>query len=232
MHFFDSLGSPSRGAPPLGGEGWAQEHGHPLSHPSVTFGDSSPRRGATHTRYFGCRRGEHCSPARILRHRKTPRADMESAPTPTKIWPRRGQCGKRKKSVKKNAALLHFLGFFSLTHPFGVPRGERLTAHNERHQFAAQTRSCGYSPRWGEHCSLPGFAALNRGPLLATPQSPGPGSAASEQRDFFRFLFWSQKRKALREKPFKARGPPQGGGPRAAATAIQNQTMIVIPPQI
>ena len=39
------------------------------------------------------------------------------------FWPRRGQCGKRKKSVKKNAALLHFLGFFSLTLLFGVPRG-------------------------------------------------------------------------------------------------------------
>ena len=65
-------GSPSRGAPPLGGEGWAQEHGHPLSHPSVTFGDSSPRRGATHTRYFGCCRGEHCSPAESYAAAKLP----------------------------------------------------------------------------------------------------------------------------------------------------------------
>ena len=112
------------------------------------------------------------------------------------FWPRRGQCGGRRKSVKKNAALLHFLAFSLTDHLFGVPRGERLAAHNERRQFAAQTRSCGYSPRWGEHCSLPSFAALNCGPLLATPQSPRPGFAASEQRDFFRFLFWSQKRKA------------------------------------
>ena len=37
--------------------------------------------------------------------------------------PRRGQSGKREKSVKKNAALLHFLGFFPLTLLFGVPRG-------------------------------------------------------------------------------------------------------------
>ena len=109
--------------------------------------------------------------------------------------PRRGQCGGRWKSVKKNAAFLHFLAFPLPDPLFGVPRGERLAAHNERRQFAAQTRSCGYSPRWGEHCSLPGFAALNRGPLLATPQAPRPGFAASEQRDFFRFLFWSQKRK-------------------------------------
>ena len=118
-------GSPLRGAPPLGGEGWAQEHGHPLSHPSVTFGDSSPRRGATlYTRYLGCRRGEHCSPAESYAAAKLPGRTL-FAPTPTKIWPRRGQCGKRKKSVKKNAALLHFLGFFSLTHLFGVPRGEQ-----------------------------------------------------------------------------------------------------------
>ena len=38
--------------------------------------------------------------------------------------PRRGQSGKREKSVKKNAALLHFLGFFPLTLLFGVLRGE------------------------------------------------------------------------------------------------------------
>ena len=110
------------------------------------------------------------------------------------FWPRRGQCGGRRKSVKKNAALLHFLAFSLTDHLFGVPRGERLAAHNERRQFAAQTRSCGYSPRRGEHCSLPSFATLNCGPLLATPQPPKAGSAASQQRDFFRYLFWSQKR--------------------------------------
>ena len=43
-------------------------------------------------------------------------------------------------------------------------------AHNERRQFASQTRSCGCLPRGGKHCSLPGFASLNRGPTLATPQ--------------------------------------------------------------
>ena len=83
-----------------------------------------------------------------------------------------GSIGEGQKSVKKSAALLRFLAFLALDHPFGVPRGECLAAHNERRQ-----------------------------------------AAASEQRDFFRFLFWSQKRKVLREKPFKARGPPQGGPP-------------------
>ena len=38
--------------------------------------------------------------------------------------PRRGQYGERAKSVKKNAALLHFLAFGPFDHNFGVPRGE------------------------------------------------------------------------------------------------------------
>ena len=38
--------------------------------------------------------------------------------------PRRGQCGGRRKSVKKNAALLHFLAFLLTDHRFGVLRGE------------------------------------------------------------------------------------------------------------
>ena len=57
--------------------------------------------------------------ARILR------ADMESAPTAKRFWPRRGQSVGRRKSVKKNAALLHFLAFPSNDLLFGVLRGER-----------------------------------------------------------------------------------------------------------
>ena len=53
-----------------------------------------------------------------------------------------------------------------------LSRGSRLAAHNERRQFATQTRSCGCLPRRGKHCSLPSFAALNCGPALATPQHP------------------------------------------------------------
>ena len=108
------------------------------------------------------------------RGRRPLRPNINKPPT-VKFWPRRGQCGGRRKSVKKNAALLHFLAFSLADLPFGVPRGERLAAHNERRQFATQTRSCGYSPRWGEHCSLPSFATLNCGPMLATPQSPEAG---------------------------------------------------------
>ena len=107
-------------------------------------------------------------------YRIRPYANMILAPE--------GSIGEETKSVKKRAALLHVLAFCFFDHIFGVPRGERLAAHNERRQFAAQTRSCGYSPRWGEHCSLPSFAALNCGPLLATPQSPRPGCCAVAQR--------------------------------------------------
>ena len=38
--------------------------------------------------------------------------------------PRRGQYGRRPKSVKKIAALLQFLAFGAADHNFGVPRGE------------------------------------------------------------------------------------------------------------
>ena len=34
---------PLRGAPPVGGEGWPQDRNTPPSHPSVTYGDSSPQ---------------------------------------------------------------------------------------------------------------------------------------------------------------------------------------------
>ena len=40
------------------------------------------------------------------------------------FWPRRGQNGKREKTVKKIAALLQFLAFGAADHPFGVLRGE------------------------------------------------------------------------------------------------------------
>ena len=103
------------------------------------------------------------------------------------IWPRRGQCGGRRKSVKKNAALLHFLAFSLTDHPFGVPRGEQPLGRGLRvaHERA---RFCGMVA------------------LVVRRQA-----AASEQRDFFRFLFWPQKRKALRKCGANSRERPQGG---------------------
>ncbi len=61
-----------------------------------------------------------------------------------------------------------------LTGAHANPRAGRLAAHNERRQPAKLARSCGCLPRGGKHCSLPGFAPLNRGPTLTTPQCPAP----------------------------------------------------------
>ena len=64
--------------------------------------------------------------------------------------------------------------------PSGQPGGGRravgagrLAAHSERRQPAKLARSCGCLPRGGKHCSLPGFAPLNRGPTLTTPHLRG-----------------------------------------------------------
>ena len=43
-----------------------------------------------------------------------------------------GSIGEKQKSVKNRAALLHGLAFLLLDLLFGVLRGERLAAHNER----------------------------------------------------------------------------------------------------
>ena len=179
--------------------------GRAMLAPTETKG--SPSRGAPAAAGEGCPGGQISAPNHpsVTFGDSSPQGEPSSTAIEFISAPE-GSIGEEAKSVKKRAALLHVLAFCFFDHIFGVPRGERLAAHNERRQFAAQTRSCGYSPRWGEHCSLPVFAALNRGPLLATPQSPRPGFAASEQRDFFRFLFWSQKRKASRKKPSKKRG--------------------------
>ena len=149
--------------------------------------------------------------AAILQHPATPHPLRGSSPqgeplSTSNSWPRRGQTVGRRKSVKKNAALLHFLAFPSNDHPFGVLRGERLAAHNERRQFASQTRSCGYSPRWGEHCSQP------RNPLSRAPRLGSSGT--------FLLLFWSQKRRNGGGCPLK-KALPQGRQGRSGAKILQ-----------
>ena len=97
------------------------QHGKPQPHTIPRgVGDAAP-----YTQPCGGCRGAQCAPVQSRNRRTILRADIESAPTPTKIWPRRGQTVGRRKSVKKNAALLHFLAFPSNDHPFGVPRGEQ-----------------------------------------------------------------------------------------------------------
>ena len=68
---------------------------------------------------------------------------------------------------------MNFLSAGGTSTGFNVKRrrGQRLAAHNERRQFASQTRSCGCLPRRGKHCSHPGFAPLNRGPC-SQPRNP------------------------------------------------------------
>ena len=48
----------------------------------------------------------------------------------------------------------------------------RLAAHNERRQFASQTRSCGCLPHRGKHCSPPQFRFAQLWPLTHNPATP------------------------------------------------------------
>ena len=54
----------------------------------------------------------------------------------------------------------------------GKAAGRALGGAQRAPPVCKQTRSCGCLPRRGKHCSLPSFAALNCGPVLATPQCP------------------------------------------------------------
>ena len=61
----------------------------------------------------------------------SPQGEPSSTPIES-FWPRRGQTVGRRKSVKKNAALLHFLAFPSNDLPFGVLRGEQPLSRASR----------------------------------------------------------------------------------------------------
>ena len=96
--------------------------------------------------------------------------------------------GRGKKSVKKNAALLHFLGFFSLTLLFGVLRGEQPLG-----RAAVRSRS-DQSPSGAlKHTSGP---ALRDGGHRFGRQARAIGSSGH----LFRFLFGCPKRKDYRQK--------------------------------
>ena len=115
-------------------------------------------QGRAAARPYGWRkvRGQECRGRRPRR----PAEGSRPLPTMQKIKGRQWQgCGPGMP------------GPYGLLFPAAGVRG-RLAAHNERRQFATQTRSCGCLPRRGKHCSLPSFAALNCGPTLATPQLP------------------------------------------------------------
>ena len=128
--------------------------------------------------------------------------------------PRRGQSGEERKSVKKNAALLHFLAFLLLDHIFGVLRGE-------------QPLRRGSLPRNSETFSLPFWSQKGRPknsmllyrkrdrmvvPLESTysnSKSPGKSKArsasasATNLRAWFKMAF-SKTFRAIRPLPLVA----------------------------
>ena len=71
-------------------------------------------------------------------HPATPQSPAVTAPLKGShslhllFWPWRGQCGEKRKSVKKNAALLRFLAFLLLDLLFGVLRGEQPLSRASR----------------------------------------------------------------------------------------------------
>ena len=97
-----------------------------------------------------------------------------------------------------------------LTGAHANPRAGRLAAHNERRQPAKLARSCGCLPRGGKHCSLPGFAPLNRGPTLTTPQCPAPTARRPGNG-------CPRKPRSVSISPSVGRGAPTPPRPSAAA---------------
>ena len=123
-------------------------------------------------------------------HRPAPQAGARPSGPMTSIGPyskdveefrpRRGQSGKREKSVKKNAALLHFLGFFPLTLLFGVPRGA-----------CPLGRGCGVAqrskPQWG-------FEPHERASSAGWRPSFWPPSALPRNSETFFATFFGHKK--------------------------------------
>ena len=119
------------------------------------------------------------------------------------FWPRRGQSVGRRKSVKKNAALLHFLVFSSNDLLFGVPRGERL---------AAKTMAASLLRKPARAVIRPTGANIARSPVslcstvapCSQPRNPlGRASRAIGSSGTFLLLFWSQKRRNNGNRPLK-----------------------------
>ena len=98
--------------------------------------------------------------------------------------PRRGQYGEGPKSVKKNAALLHFLAFSPFDHNFGVLRGEQ-----------PPRRGCGIAqrskPQWG-------FEPHERASSAGWRPSFWPPSALPRNSGTFFASFFGHKKGRLR----------------------------------
>ena len=144
--------------------------------------------------------------------------------------PRRGQYGKRKKSVKKNAALLQFLAFSPFDHLFGVPRGERL---------AAKTMAASLLRKPARAVIRPAGANIARSPVsprstvapCSQPRNPlrRASRAIASSGDFFA-SFLVTKRKALVDATHDKRASPHGGDARRTATKVKRKISTAGPP--
>ena len=94
--------------------------------------------------------------------------------------PRRGQYGRRPKSVKKIAALLQFLAFGAADHSFGVLRGEQPLGRGCA--VAKQSK-----PRWG-------FEAHERARFAGWRPSFWPPSALPRNSGTFFATFFGHKK--------------------------------------
>ena len=113
--------------------------------------------------------------------------------------PRRGQYGEERKSVKKNAALLHFLAFLLLDHNFGVLRGERL---------AAKTMAASLLRKPARAVIRPAGANIARSPVsprstvapCSQPRNPlrRASRAFASSGHLFPLPFWVSKKEGLK----------------------------------
>ena len=110
------------------------------------------------------------------------------------FWPRRGQYGEGHKSVKKNAVIPAFFSFWVLRPPLWGSKGRVAPEAGLRgcEQGATVERSetgerAMFAPA-GRITARAGLRSKLAAIVLAAKR------AASQQRDFFRYLFWSQKR--------------------------------------
>ena len=162
-------------------------------------------------------------------HRPAPQAGARPSGPMTSIGPynkdveefrpRRGQSGKREKSVKKNAALLHFLGFFPLTLLFGVLRGERLAAKTMAASLLRKPARAVIRPA-GANIARSPVSRAQLWPLARNPAIPQAGPPAlSEVAGPFSVPFGVPKGTPNGQKPLKKGDTARWCLPPAASAA-------------
>ena len=142
--------------------------------------------------------------------------------------PRRGQYGERAKSVKKNAAPLHFLAFGPFDHNFGVPRGERL---------AAKTMAASLLRKPARVVIRPAGANIARSPVslrstvapCSQPRNPLGRAPRLGTSGTFLLLFWSQKSRHNGNRQLKKALPQGRQGRRGCLLRFKkiNNTLVI-----